>query len=64
MKKNIGIVRAREAWLKKKKLTVRMFAEVTGNDSGTAHVWFRTGRVPRRKYLEDVLAMFPDWPCR
>lgn len=61
---NVKVVRARAAWLKKNKLTVRLFAETTGNDAGTAHVWFRTGRTPRRKYMEDILAVFPDWPCQ
>ncbi len=62
MVNDLKIVRERAAWLKKNKLTVRLFSEMTGNDAGTAHVWFRTGRTPRRKYMEDILAVFPTWP--
>ena len=62
MKKDIVVVRARKKWLKKKKLDNRKFAEATGNDTGTSAVWFKTGRTPRRKYLEDVLAVYPDFP--
>ena len=56
------LIRQRAAWLKKNKLTIRKFAEATGNDPGTAHVWFRAGRTPRRKYLEAIAAVYPDWP--
>lgn len=62
MKKNFKIVRARKKWLKKKNLTVRKFAEATGNDTGTAYPWFRTGRTPRRKYLDSIDNMFTDFP--
>jgi hypothetical protein len=62
MNKNLKVVRERATWLRKNKLTIRAFAEGTGNDPGTAHVWFRTGRTPRRKYLEDILAIHSDWP--
>jgi hypothetical protein len=62
MAKDIAVIRERQKFLKKHKLTPRMFAESTNNDIGTAQVWFRTGRTPRRKYLEDILALFPDFP--
>jgi hypothetical protein len=59
-----GIVALRAEWLTRSKLDIRRFADATGNDYGTAHAWFRTGRVPRRKYLDGILATFPDWPVR
>lgn len=62
MKKDIVTIRARSAWLKDHKLTKRLFAETTGNDLGTASIWFKTGRTPRRKYLEAIKSVYPDWP--
>ena len=62
MKKNLKIVCTRKKWLKKKNLTIRRFAEATGNDIGTAYPWFRTGRTPRRKYLDSIDNVFADFP--
>ena len=52
----------RYKWLSSNGLDLRRFAEQTKNDFGTAYKWFEFGRTPRRKYLEPVLVVFPDWP--
>ena len=57
-----ALIIERAKWLKKKKLTLRKFADATGNDFGTVYFWFENGRTPRRKYLDPVLAVYPDWP--
>lgn len=62
MKKQKSIEDQRAEWLLRKKLTIRQFAENTGNDFGTAYLWFQSDRTPRRKYLAPVLAKYPDWP--
>jgi hypothetical protein len=52
----------RYRWLKRKKLTLKTFAEKVGEEFGTAYSWFEFGRTPRRRYLNNVLSVFKDWP--
>lgn len=60
--RNPKMARRRRSWLRSKKLSMKEFGESTGNDYGTAYLWFREGRTPRRKYLDGVLSVHPDFP--
>ena len=56
------LIAKRKKWLADKGLSIRQFAESTGNDYGTAFKWFDEARNPRRKYLDAVLVIYPDFP--
>ena len=56
------LIAKRKKWLADKGLSIRQFAEFTGNDYGTAFKWFDEARNPRRKYLDAVLGIYPDFP--
>lgn len=73
MKNNNAMIRARKAWLKKQKLTIRKMVKAINehaahNGGGsalawaTAYSWHRLGSTPRDIYLDRVVAVFPEWP--
>ena len=57
-----NLIDERKKWLDRKGISIRQFAESTGNDYGTAFKWFDEARSPRRKYLDAVLGIYPDFP--
>ena len=50
-----------EAWLRKRKLDVRLFADNIGVDYNTVYRWFN-GHKPRRMASAIIRAKYPDCP--
>lgn len=57
------ILQKREAWLNKRKMTVRQVADATKLDYNTVVRWFNaTPRHPRALYAERMREVFADFP--
>jgi len=57
------ILRRREAWINKKKLTVRQVSDAVGLDYNTVSRYFnQIPRHPRPLYAERILSVFSDFP--
>ncbi len=50
----------RKAWLGTRK--IRNVADATGLEYGTAYKIINSNRIPRKKYLEAIIAVYPDFP--
>lgn len=61
---DLRLVRKRQTWLKKKKMSIRTFSESLGQDYNTVVRWFNLGRTPMRPYLKAVLSKYPDYPVK
>lgn len=57
-----SLIKRREAWLKKEKISIGYFASAVGVCFSTAYLWVTTGRRPRELYLKAILKAFPTWP--
>ena len=57
------ILQKREAWLNKRKMTVRQVADATKLDYNTVVRWFNaTPRHPRALYAERMREVFAEFP--
>jgi len=62
-KEDQEILRKREAWLNKKKMSVRQVADKAHLDYNTVVRWFNaTPRHPRALYAERMREVFADFP--